>query len=170
GARRVPAHRRPWRALLPPAGPRGPSAPTSVVAGDTLDDVVRKMGPPTAVYTMPDGRPRLEYTRMPAGRKTYMIDFDEAGRVTHWEQVADEAHFAAIVPGMRSADVLRAIGPPSDRGEYRFPERGLTWSYRYESVPKCQLSRLTIDSKTDTVVETSYPTDPLCPGEFRGMR
>jgi hypothetical protein len=159
-----------WLPLLLAACASGPFEPTSVVAGDSKDDVLRKMGPPTAIYTMPDGRPRLEYTRMPAGRRTYMIDFDEAGRVTRWEQVADEAHFAAVVPGMRSAEVLRAIGPPSDRGEYRFPERGLIWSYRYESVPKCQLFRLAIDSKTDSVVEVSYPSDPLCPGEFRAMR
>jgi hypothetical protein len=60
-----------------------PFTPTSVVAGDTREDVLHKMGPPTAEYTMPDGRPRMEYTRMPSGKKTYMIDFDAAGRVTH---------------------------------------------------------------------------------------
>ena len=164
------ARRAPWAGLLLAACASGPFEPAAVVPGDTKEDVLRKMGPPTAAYTMPDGRPRLEYTRMPAGRKTYMIDFDDAGRVTRWEQVLDEAHFLAIVPGMHRADVLRLIGPPSDRGEYRFPERGVTWSYRYESVPKCQLFRVAIDLKTDAVVEASYPNDPLCPGEFRGMR
>jgi len=156
----------PWLGILLAACASGPFEPTSVVAGDTQADVVRKMGPPTAVYTMPDGRPRLEYSRMPAGRKTYMIDFDEAGRVTRWEQVLDEAHFMAIVPGLRSADVLRLIGPPSDTAQYRLPERGLTWSYRYESVPRCQLFQVAIDVKTDAVVAAYYPPDPLCPGEM----
>jgi hypothetical protein len=162
------ACRAPWAGLLLLAAcASGPFEPSAVVPGDTKEDVLRKMGPPTATYTMPDGRPRLEYTRMPAGRKTYMIDFDGAGRVTRWEQVLDEAHFLAIVPGMHRADVLRLIGPPSDRGEYRFPERGLTWSYRYESVPKCQLFQVAIDARADTVVSAFYPPDPMCPGEMR---
>ena len=155
-----------WAALLLAGCASGLFEPTSVVAGDTHDDVVRKMGPPTATYTMPDGLARLEYTRMPAGRKTYMIDFDAAGRVTRWQQVLDEAHFMAIVPGMHGADVRRLIGPPSDINQYRLPERGLTWSYRYESVPKCQLFQVAIDLKTDAVVAAYYPPDPLCPGEM----
>jgi hypothetical protein len=156
--------------LLLAACAAGPFEPTSVQPGDTHDDVLRKMGPPTATYTMPGGLARLEYTRMPAGRKTYMIDFDAAGRVTRWQQVLDEAHFLAIVPGLRSADVLRLIGPPSDTAQYRFPERGLTWSYRYESVPRCQLFQVAIDVRTDAVVAAYYPPDPLCPGEMgRGM-
>ena len=160
----------PCPALLLAACASGPFEPTSVVAGDTREDVLRKMGPPTATYTMPDGHPRLEYTRMPAGRKTYMIDLDAAGRVTRWEQVLDEAHFLAIVPGMRSAEVLRLIGPPSDQGEYRLPERGLTWSYRYESVPRCQLFQVSIDRAKDAVVAAYYPPDPLCPGEMGRAR
>jgi len=160
-----------WPALLVLAAcASGPFEPTSVVAGDTGNDVLRKMGPPTATYTMPDGRTRLEYTRMPAGRKTYMIDFDAAGRVTRWEQVLDEAHFLAIVPGLRSADVRRLIGPPSDVRQYRLPEPGLTWSYRYESVPRCQLFQVAIDVNTDAVLAAYYPPDPLCPGEMGRVR
>jgi outer membrane protein assembly factor BamE (lipoprotein component of BamABCDE complex) len=138
--------------------------PTSVVPGDTQDDVVRKMGSPTAVYTMPDGRPRMEYNHMPEGRKTYMIDFDDSGHVTHWEQVLDEQHFAAIVPGMHSTDVLRLIGPPSERGAYARPEPGRTWSYRYEVYPRCQLFQVALDARTDEVVAAYYPPDRRCEG------
>jgi len=158
----------PGLGLLLAACASGPFEPTSVVAGDSKDDVVRKMGPPTAVYTMPDGRPRLEYNRMPSGRKTYMIDFDDAGRVTRWEQVLDERHFLAIVPGMRSADVLRLIGPPSERGGYRRPEPGLTWSYRYEVYPRCQMFQVAFDAKTDVVIGGYYPIDPHCDGDHGG--
>jgi hypothetical protein len=165
-----PAALLPWLGLLVAACASGPYTPTSVVAGDTRDDVVRKMGPPTAVYTMPDGRPRLEYTRGPAGRQTYMIDFDGTGRVTHWEQVLDEQHFTAIVPGMRSADVLRLIGPPGERGAYARPEPGLTWNYRYEAFPRCQMFQVAIDAKTDEVVSAYYPTDPRCDGGHWGRR
>ena len=158
----------PWLGILLAACASGPFEPTSVVAGDTQADVVRKMGPPTAVYTMPDGRPRLEYNRMPAGRKTYMIDFDDAGRVTRWEQVLDERHFLAIEPGMRSADVLRLIGPPSERGAYRRPEPGLTWSYRYEVFPRCQMFQVAIDAATGIVNSAYFPSDPHCDGDHGG--
>jgi hypothetical protein len=158
----------PWLGLLLASCASGPFEPTSVVAGDTRNDVVRKMGPPTAVYTMPDGRPRLEYNRMPAGRKTYMIDFDDSGRVTHWEQVLDEKHFVAIVPGMHSADVLRLIGPPSERGAYRRPEPGITWSYRYEAIPRCQMFQVAFDERTDEVNAAYYPIDPHCDGDHEG--
>ena len=160
----------PCLGLLLAACASGPYEPRSVVAGDTRDDVVRKMGPPTAVYTMPDGRPRLEYWRGFAGRYTYMIDFDDAGCVTHWEQVLDEQHFAAIAPGMRSADVLRLIGPPSERGAYRRPEPGLTWSYRYEVYPRCQLFQVAIDAATDQVLAAYYPSDPRCDGDHGDRR
>ena len=160
-----PGARFSWLGLLLAACASGPYEPTSVVAGDTRDEVVHKMGPPTAVYTMPDGRPRLEYNRMPAGRKTYMIDFDDTGRVTRWEQVLDERHFLAIVPGMRSADVLRLIGPPSERGAYARPEPGLTWSYRYEVYPRCQMFQVAINASTDEGLAAYYPTDPHCDGD-----
>jgi hypothetical protein len=157
-----------WAGLLLAACASGPFEPTAVVAGDTQAEVVRKMGPPTAVYTMPDGLPRLEYNRMPAGRKTYMIDFDAAGRVTHWEQVLDEQHFLAIVPGMRSTDVLRLIGPPSERGAYARPEPARTWSYRYEVYPRCQMFQVAIDARTDEVLAAYFPSDPHCDGDHGG--
>jgi len=152
--------------LLLAACASGPFEPTSVVAGDTKDDVVRKMGPPTATYTMPDGLARFEYNRMPAGRKTYMIDFDAAGRVAHWEQVLDENHFAAIVPGMRSQDVLRLIGPPSFTGNYFRPKPGITWSYRYEVMPRCTVFEVAFDAASGDVLAGAYPPDPGFPEQW----
>lgn len=153
-------------AALPAACALHPFAPDAVTPGEARADVLRVMGPPTATYAMPDGHERLEYSRMPFGRKTYMIDFDGAGRVTRWEQVLDENHFLQVVPGMHRADVLRLIGPPSSTGQYRLPRPGITWLYRYESIPKCQLFEVAFDVAAGTVVSGGYPPDPACPGEW----
>jgi len=69
---------------------------------------------------------------------------------------------------MRSADVLRLIGPPSERGGYRRPEPGLTWSYRYEVYPRCQMFQVAFDAKTDVVIGGYYPIDPHCDGDHGG--
>ncbi len=153
-------------ALLLAGCASGPFSPTSVVPGDTREDVVRKMGPPTADYRMPDGRPRQEYTRMPSGKKTFMIDFDAAGRVTRWEQVLDDHHFAQIANGMRREDVLRLIGPPTSVWEFHRPRPGYSWFYRYESPLRCQGFDVTFDTGTGAVIATGYPPDPACPFEY----
>lgn len=143
-----------------------PFAPTDVQPGDARADVLRIMGPPTASYVMPDGHERLEYNRMPFGRKTYMIDLDAGGHVARWEQVLDEAHFSQVAPGLRPAEVLRLIGPPSWTGRYRFPEPGITWFYRYESVPRCQVFEVAFDAADPHVVSSAFPADPGCPDEW----
>jgi outer membrane protein assembly factor BamE (lipoprotein component of BamABCDE complex) len=142
-----------------------PYAPTAVRPGDARDDVLRIMGPPTATYTMPDGHVRLEYNRMPAGRQTFMVDLDAQGRVARWENVLDENHFAAIQPGMDANDVLRLIGPPTYASQYRLPEPGITWLYRFETIQRCILFEVAFDKLTGKVLSGDYPPDPGCPDE-----
>ena len=143
----------------------GPYAPTGVRPGDSRDDVLRTMGPPTATYTMPDGHERLEYNHMPAGRETYMVDLDAAGRVARWENVLDEDHFAAIEPGMQAPEVLRLIGPPTTTGRYALPEPGVTWLYRFRSIQRCILFEVSFDRATGRVLAGDYPPDPACPDD-----
>jgi outer membrane protein assembly factor BamE (lipoprotein component of BamABCDE complex) len=144
-----------------------PYTPTNVHPGDSQEDVLRVMGPPTATYTMADGHRRLEYNRLPAGRHTYMIDLDAQGRVAHWENVLDENHFAAIVAGMTREDVLRLIGPPTFTSRYSRPTPGITWLYRFETIQHCTLFEVAFDAATGRVLEGDYPPDPGC-GEYRG--
>jgi len=144
-----------------------PYAPTAVKPGDGRDDVLRVMGRPTATYTMPDGHVRLEYNRMPAGRQTFMIDLDATDRVTKWENVLDEAHFAAIEPGMRPEDVLRLIGPPTYTWHYARPEPGITWLYRFQTIQRCILFQVSFDRTTGRALAGDYPPDPACPDEHR---
>ncbi len=142
-----------------------PYAPTQVKAGDSRDDVLRLMGPPTATYAMPDGHARLEYNRMPAGRQTFMIDLDAHDRVARWENVLDENHFAAIEPGMKAEDVLRLIGPPTYTSHYARPEPGITWLYRFQTIQRCILFEVSFDRMTGRVLAGDYPPDPACADE-----
>jgi outer membrane protein assembly factor BamE (lipoprotein component of BamABCDE complex) len=143
----------------------GPYSPRGVPAGASREDVVRVMGPPTGTYTMPDGHVRLEYNRMPAGKHTFMIDLDASGHMAHWENVLDENHFAAILPGMERADVLRLIGPPTFTSHYFLPRPGITWLYRFDTIQRCILFEVDYDAATGRVREGDYPPDPGCADE-----
>jgi outer membrane protein assembly factor BamE (lipoprotein component of BamABCDE complex) len=145
----------------------GSYSPSGVPAGASREEVLRIMGPPTAVYTMPDGHQRLEYNKMPAGKQTFMVDLDAAGRMAHWENVLDEDHFAAIRPGMTRADVLRLIGPPTFSSQYRRPEPGITWNYRFLTIQRCVVFQLAFSVATGQVLEAgAYPPDPGCADEW----
>lgn len=143
-----------------------PFAPTRVPAGAPREEVLRIMGPPTATYAMPDGHERLEYNRMPFGKRTFMIDLDGAGRVAHWENVLDENHFAAIQAGMDAHEVLRLIGPPSWTWHYFRPKPANTWLYRFETIQRCTLFEVSFDAATGKVLDSDYPPDPSCPDEW----
>ncbi len=143
-----------------------PWSPAGVPAGASRAEVVRVMGPPTAVYTMPDGHERLEYNRMPAGRQTFMIDLDAGGHMARWENVLDENHFAAIVKGMTREDVLRLIGPPTFTSHYWRPTPGITWLYRWQSPLRCVVFEVSFEVSTGLVLEGDYPPDPGCPDEY----
>ena len=144
----------------------GRYSPSGVPPGASRDEVERVMGPPTATYTMPNGHQRLEYNHMPAGRQTFMIDLDAAGRMAHWENVLDENHFNAIRPGMTAADVTRLIGPPTFTLPYHRPEPGLTWNYRFETIQRCIVFQVDFNSATGKVLESAYPSDPGCADEW----
>jgi hypothetical protein len=144
-----------------------PFSPSGVPPDASRAEVERIMGPPTGVYTMSDGHVRLEYNRMPFGKRTFMIDLDAGGRVAHWENVLDEAHFDAIRPGQSMADVLRQIGPPSFTWHYMLPRPGgNTWLYRFETIQRCTVFELSFDAVTGKVLEGDYPPDPGCPDEW----
>ena len=140
----------------------GPYSPHDVHPGAARAEVLAIMGPPTGVYTMPDGHARLEYNRMPAGKHTFMIDFDANDRVVRWENVLDENHFAAIVAGMSHEDVLRLIGPPTYTWHYFRPTPGITWLYRFDTIQRCILFEVAFDAATGKVLDGDYPPDPGC--------
>ena len=138
-------------------------APTSVHPGDSRAAVIERMGEPAAVHPAPDGGQRLEYSHMPSGLMTWMIDLDATGRVLRWEQVLDERHFGAIGPGLSEAEVRRLIGPPSEEGHYWRPVEAHTWRYRFQTIQRCVVFELSFDVKTNRTLEYgTYPPDSRC--------
>jgi hypothetical protein len=98
--------------------------------GDTTDQVVAKMGHPTAVY--PEGSGQLfEYTTQPMGEYTWMAHMGPDGRLVKFEQVLTGEKFATIkIDKATKADVLRTIGHPAETST--LPLRDFeVWSYRY---------------------------------------
>jgi len=107
----------------------GYAPPKEVQAGASEAQVVQAMGEPTGRYPLPQGGRRLEFARGPNGRHTYMVDLDAQGRVVEWDQVLQPRYFELINPGMKSDEVLRLIGRPSER---QGASRGSQiWSWRY---------------------------------------
>ena len=140
-----------------------PLSPGDLKPGDSRDAVIARMGQPVATYAMAGGGQRLEYSHMPAGLMTWMVDLDAAGRIVRWEQVLDEEHFNAIGPGQTEAEVRQLIGPPSEVGHYWRPVEAQTWRYRFQTVQRCIVFELSFDVKTHRTLEQgSYPPDRRC--------
>jgi outer membrane protein assembly factor BamE (lipoprotein component of BamABCDE complex) len=138
-------------------------SPGDLRPGASRDDVTGRMGQPVATYPMPGGGQRLEYSHMPAGLLTWMVDLDASGRLLRAQQVLDEQHFAAIGPGLTEAEVRQLIGPPSERGHFWLPVEADTWRYRFQTVQRCVVFELSFDVKTHRTLEHgSYPPDTRC--------
>ena len=134
-------------------------SPKKLQAGQTEAEVVQQMGPPTARYALPGGGKRLEYARGPAGRETYMVDFDAGGRMTTWDQVLTLPNLYAISPGMTQDEVLLRVGHPGTT----FPikrQQLVLWNYRYPT-NDCLWFQISMgdDGK---VITASQGTDPQC--------
>ena len=127
--------------------------------GDTEQQVVTLMGAPSGRHGLPDGTQRLEFARGPAGRTTWMVDFDNNGRVRVAEQVLNEATFGRVVEGLSGTELQRMIGRPGHRQrEWRDRE---TWSWRYPT-NDCLWFRVTLSPEHRTVGGGSYMPDPAC--------
>jgi hypothetical protein len=140
--------------------------PVGVQAGQTEAQVVQVMGQPTGRYAMPGGAQRLEFARGPYGRHTYMIDLDAQGRVVQVDQVLDTWHFATVLPGQTSDEVLRALGRPSERaGSMR---NGQIWSWRYAN-NDCLWWQAQFDAQ-GILVQAGYGPERGCDAPNRAER
>ena len=109
------------------AGVASVNAATVAVGADE-PAVVKAMGKPKARHTLPGGATRLVYPRGPAGQGTTMVDLGADGRVISVREVLGEKQLAALPIGMTEDELLREIGPPSERQKNA---KTTTWSYRY---------------------------------------
>ena len=99
--------------------------------GESQQQVMTRLGKPTAVYTLPDAT-LLEYATGPFGQFTYMARIGPDGRLTPYEQVLTDAKFATIKVGIATKeDVLHTIGRPAERSYLALPKLEV-WSYRYK--------------------------------------
>ncbi len=142
--------------------------PSSLPLGSSQADVRQKMGAPTAVHPGVGGvssvHSRLEYSRGPMGKHTYMLDFDAQDRLVSWQQVLTEANFFSVEPGWREAQVRALLGRPSNVRQVGW--RGETvWSYRYES-PFCIWFEISL--MNGSVLSLGHGPDPQC--EDKGDR
>jgi hypothetical protein len=139
------------------------AGPGGLAPGVPANELTRRLGPPSAEYTLaPEaGSPatrRLEYTGGTFGKTTHMLDLDASGRLVANTQVRSEPYFNRVQPGMTEAEVLRTIGMPSERFFIRFQSMML-WSYRYDT-PICQWFQVGL--REGRVAEASFGPDPMC--------
>ena len=95
-------------------------------------EVWNVMGEPAVTWETPGGS-TWAYPRGPLGMETFLVRFDESGKLASIEQVLDEEHFARIKPDMAQHDVLHAIGPPFQ--VLAFPNLNeVSWDYRFRDL------------------------------------
>lgn len=133
--------------------------PSQVAAGQTEAEVLARLGPPAARHVGAGGLPRLEYTRAPAGRHTWMVDLDAQGRVTAVTQVLQEPVFNRISPGTPRTQLLAELGTPAARLPGGW-QGGQIWSWRYDG-PFCLWFMATVGDD-GRVRDSGYGPDPLC--------
>jgi hypothetical protein len=130
----------------------------TVAVGADGPAVIVAMGKPKARHTLPGGAVRLVYPRGPAGKGTTMVDLGADGRVTSVREVLGEKQFAALPIGMTEDELLREIGPPSERQQHR--DKTTTWGYRYPTT-LCLWYTITIGADR-RMQGGSYGVDPVC--------
>ena len=136
--------------------------PQRLQTGQTEAEVVATMGAPTGRYPLAGGAQRLEFARGPAGRVTWMVELDTAGRLTQAAQVLDAGHFAQVLDGMLQDDLLRLLGRPAARQrEYMQRE---TWSWRYQT-NDCLWARVTLGADGRVQGGAAMMSDPACDGD-----
>lgn len=136
-------------------------SPTGLPPGASIAQAEHDLGRRTAAYALPDGGQRLEFARGPAGKDTYMLDFDAQGHLLKWEQVLTEPNFAEIRKGLSEAEVLSRIGHPAVVNGVGFSKwRQRVWSYRYTHT-ECLWFQVGFDLQGQ-VVDSGYGIDPAC--------
>ncbi len=136
----------------------GCAFPAREKPGALRDDVVARLGPPTATHRLPTGE-RLLYSELPAGFAAYALDFDTTDRLVRNEQVLTQKRFEGIPIGTWTrADVAYNFGPPL-RVEQVARFDGDIWTYRFRQLSDPRLAHVHLDRQG--VVRQVLFTDEL---------
>jgi len=112
-----------------------------VAPGDTEDQVVARLGQPTAVY--PDGNTHLlEYAGGAFGQYSYMARIGPDGRLISYQQVWTIENFRAIkIDQATKNDVLRLVGRPTEVTRYaRIPYEAWNYGFKESGVWNSQMT------------------------------
>jgi hypothetical protein len=131
--------------------------PPTALTGMSRDEVVARMGRPETERRFDSGS-RLEFPRGPYGKQTWFVYFDAAGRASRAEQVLTEQNFSRVEVGMAQDDVRQLLGRPSN-AQILGRERGVVWSYRYNSLCNWFQVELTLEKQ---VRSAGYGEPPEC--------
>jgi len=100
--------------------------------GDTVEQVVARLGAPKDVYAEPGAGRIFSYPQGPYGQVTYMAKFGPDNRLQTYEQVLTGEKFAQIkVDRASKDDVLRTVGRPAETSRVAMHDYEV-WSYRYK--------------------------------------
>jgi len=122
------------------------SDPYNVPLGATRTEVMQRVGAPTAVYPLPQGGERLQYSRAPMGFEVNNVDLDANGRVVSVIQEMDERYFAQtiLIDRWRVEDVVRTYGRPYEITQVS-SFNGNVWSWRYLQINNPRFLYIYID-------------------------
>jgi hypothetical protein len=135
--------------------------PQNTQIGAPREDILQKMGPPTATYPLAAGT-RLQYSYGAWGRQTYNIDLDASGHVTAVTQGL-QASVLNSLSGRRlsSGDFVRELGPPVGVGKIG-SYNGDVWTWRYWEAGIPRLFHAYVDGQ-GMVVRTLSTDEPIRP-------
>lgn len=135
--------------------------PQYTQVGAAREDVLQKMGPPTATYPLAAGT-RLQYSYGTWGRQTYNIDLDPSGHVAAVTQALQQSVLNSLSGRqLSSADFTRELGPPSSVskiGSYS----GDIWTWRYWDAGIARLFHAYVDGQ-GMVTRTLSTDEPVRP-------
>lgn len=107
---------------------------TSVTPGTNIDAVIKQFGEPAVRCAGPTGRERLVWTAQPMGQTAWATELSTDGRVSGFEQILTDTHFAVLAnPGWTKDKIHCEFGPPAEIQSLGlgFYDKHTTWLYRY---------------------------------------
>ncbi|RZL54478.1 MAG: hypothetical protein EOP70_12685 [Variovorax sp.] len=134
------------------------SDPSHLPTGATRAQTLQQLGTPTAVYPLPGGGERLQYSRAPMGTEVSNVDLDAAGRVVSNRQEMQEYLFDRTIDAAtwRQDDVLRTYGRPYEITRVTSYD-GVVWTWRYKTLNSPRYLYIYIDRAGKV---TRYHTGP----------